>query len=136
MPGEKVPERVRNFIYEYVDSVELLEILLLTHADPSKKWTAAEISQQLRSNINSVQKRLQTLQHNRLILATGDAGSSYQYNTKSQAHMAIEDLDQTYKIQRHRVLELIFSPLKKAKDFSDSFRITNPKRSDYGDENG
>lgn len=134
MSPSDVPERVKNFIFEHVDSVEQLEILLLLNAQRDKSWTVQALSDEMRSNPQSIEQRLKRWLSLGLISETG--GSSYIF---SPPDPSVEDvirvLADNYRVQRHRVLELIFSPMKMARDFASAFRVGEPK-SKKGDDNG
>lgn len=132
LAGDNVPEKVRTFIYEYIDSVEQLEILLLLHHDCNKRWSAMSISQQLRSSPNSAEKRLQLLKSLNLAQVFVGATVEYQCVTTPDITELIAELDRAYKIQPHRILELIFSPTKKARNFADSFRLYGNKKNPGG----
>lgn len=120
-------------MFEYIDSVEQLEILLLLAADRQKQWTAEGLAQHLRSNRNSVEQRLSLLLARGLVSSTGNV---YQFSPQSDTVVAtVNAVAGAYKTHRHRVMELIFSPMKKARDFSDAFRVTSYTKK-KGDENG
>lgn len=130
-----ISEKTRNFVFQHVDSVELVEIILLFHGASEKAWTAEDISKELRSSAISIKKRLTVLRNIGLIRET-DKPNYFCFETKdmSQAKI-IDELSLAYRVQRHRVLEIIFSPSKKARDFADAFLVTGHKKDD-GDEHG
>lgn len=131
MAGHSVPEKVRMFIYEYIDSVELLEILLLLSSDCSKHWSATSISQELRSSPGSIEKRLVSLERLQLIRLVPGSTNYFECVADQETLQLIHEIDSAYKVQRHRILELIFSPMKKARNFADSFKLgSKPKRGD------
>ena len=120
MSARAISEKLRNFIFEHLDSVECLEILLLLHSDFSKSWSADELASELRSNPNSAKERAQILRKSGILLPETDPRFQY----RSDLHEFNEIVDELVyhcRIQRHKVYELIFSPLKKARDFADCF---------------
>lgn len=44
MQADEVPEDVRAFLYDHIESYEHLEILLLLQRERSETWTAAALS--------------------------------------------------------------------------------------------
>ena len=120
MSARAISERLRNFIFEHLDSVECLEILLLLHSDPLKTWSADELASELRSNPNSAQERAQILRRSGLVLAGTEP--VFQYRSElPELNEIVEELAYHNRIQRHKLYELIFSPLKKARDFAACF---------------
>src|SRR5688572_27525821 len=49
-----IPEDVRRFLLQCIDSVEQLEVLLLLHRDPGKVWSTEAVAQALYSNPDSI----------------------------------------------------------------------------------
>lgn len=135
MSTPALSEAVKNFIFEYVDSAESLEILLLISASKEKAWSTQELALELRSSPNSVANRIQVLKNLGLIVEHANGAEQYLFSPKDQAtEDLVIELLQAYRMQRHRILELIFSPMKKARLFADAFRVVGPK--DSGGSNG
>jgi Mn-dependent DtxR family transcriptional regulator len=134
LPPPDIPENVRQFIFAYIDSVEQLEVLFLLRAEPGQSYTASQISGQLRSSEASVSGRLASLANAGLI--DGDPVNGFRYAPKNKEIFALVDqLSESYRILRHRVLELIFSPMKRARSFADAFVVSKPGGKNE-DENG
>lgn len=132
-PNE-IPSDVKDFIFQYIDSVEQLEILLLLSADPAKGWSSQELQLALRSNLNSIEKRLAILAWYKFIEKQG--GLFYFRPKDPQIIQILQGLTGVYKVQRHKIYELIFSPMKKCRDFAEAFLITKPPDSKGGSNNG
>lgn len=121
-----ISAQVHSFIFRYIDSVEQLEVLLLLSSDSSKVWSAEALSKHLRSSRTSVDQRLKLLCNESLVVCVDD---TYQFVPTDPALAEIvEQVASVYKTHRHRLFELIFSPSKKARDFSDAFRVTSDKK--------
>jgi len=126
--SETIPEGVKNFIFEYIDSVELLETLLLFYADPHKTWNFNSLAANLRSNPRSIEQRCAMLESLKLIQAKSDDPNEYFYKPdQPEVEKVIAQLAEAYRIQRHRIFALIFSPMKKARDFADAFYLKKSK---------
>lgn len=122
MPETSVSERVRNLIFEHIDSVEQLEILLFLREHPERSWTSQEISTELRSSQASVEKRIAVLVSIGLV---SQNAKNFTYDPARED--LVRELSETYKIRPHRVLELIFSPMKRARHFADAFMVPTKK---------
>src|SRR5687768_16699022 len=62
-----IPEDVRRFLLQCIDSVEQLEVLLLLHGAPAQAWNAEAVAQALYSNPDSIARRLAGLHANGLV---------------------------------------------------------------------
>lgn len=122
------PDEVRQFIFESVDSIEQLEIMLLLRSTGERMWTAQEIASKLRTNSASVVKRLAGLKRTGVVSDDCATHPSYRYRPVTPEIAAIVDgLADTCKIRPHRVYELIFSSLKGARKFLDAFTLPGKK---------
>jgi hypothetical protein len=135
LTGSDLPENVRKFIFEFIDSVEQLDILLLMHAHRDQYWNAKTLSHELRSNVNSVQARLQKMSNLGLIQENPQAAGDFQYGPQNaEWDKTITDLAEIYPTKKHRVLELVFTPLKQVRLISNAFRLSQKKSEDGGND--
>ena len=127
-----MPEKLRIFLFEHIDSVELIEVLLFLRSqrDTPDMWKSAdEVSQELRSNTNSVGSRLTALRSLRLAEEDSQQPGKYRFEPQSPELIELVDLlAQEYKLRRHRVMEVVFSSAKKARDFADAFVLHRDPR--------
>lgn len=130
MTEHQIPQRVRSFIADHIDSVLQLEVLLLLHAAPQRHYTRADIARELRINPEWVQKQLAILQAKALLTSesTG-ADSTYYYAPKtSDLNEDVQALAAAYADYRVTITSLIFAtPNDQLRSFSDAFRLRNPK---------
>lgn len=134
MATEDIPEDVRQFIFEHIDSVEQLDVLLLLYAE-QKSWSVQDINNFLRTNADSVANRLQSLIEAGVVEELYASPPLFRYQPRSPAfEKVVDELANANKIRRHAVLELIFSPLKKARKFVDAFVLRGPAKN--GGANG
>ena len=128
-----IPDHLKSFIFECLDSVESLEVLLLLFRDPKRAWTADELASELRFNANSVAERLRRLVDCGLLTRT-DAGFVYG-SERGRTTVLLDELNSFYRTHPHRILEAIFSPMRKAHDFARAFRVRahRPKEDEHGD---
>lgn len=130
-----VSEEIKQFLFSHIDSVEQLEMIVLMRQHKDKSWTARSISDELRTSAASVSNRFTVLRSIGIIEANEDS-ISFTYRPKTpELERLIDDLVETYKVRKHTVLQLIFSPMKRARNFADAFVIgSDPKKNE--DENG
>jgi hypothetical protein len=125
--GRLIPDRVQGFIFAHLDSVGLLEVLLLLHSTPGKVWNSQSIVSELRANMNAVEHSIGKLKD--LGFVHEEPAGHYLYRpADSELAAIVDELSEAYRVRRHRILELIFSPLKRARDFADAFRVAKDKK--------
>lgn len=132
MTDAGIPDEVRAFIAEHIDSVEQVEVLLLLRRSGDREWTADAVSDELRTNPGSAAERLADLTARRLIAPAGGAPErpGYRYAPGTPAlDQAVRGLDQAYAERRVSVINLIFSkPIDKIRTFADAFRLRKDGR--------
>lgn len=107
MVGGDLPSSTKDFIARHIISVAQLEILLLLHADPTREWTAREITLHLRSEETSVHKWLGMLVS--LGLAA-QSGTTYRFAPATdELANKTGAVAEAYRERRIKVIELIFS---------------------------
>lgn len=129
--SDRISPEIRKLIREHITSVDQLEVLLLLHRTAGREWTAREVADELRTNVQMAGERLSDLSYRGLLVMTDTARFSYVYRpTDIAIARAVDDLAAVYPTFRHRVIELIFSrPEESILSFADAFRIT-PKKKD------
>jgi hypothetical protein len=120
-----LPENVHRFLYQNIDSVEQLEVLLLLWRTPERGWTSDEVATAVYSHPTSVVRRLAMLQG---LLREREPGC-YQYAPRTaDLHETVTRLDHMYRERRVAVITLIASkPIENVRAFSDAFRIRRKK---------
>lgn len=132
MVRRDISEKVRGFVFEHIDSVEQLEVLLFLRKNSTRLCTTDEITNELRSNLTSVTGRLNVLKSKNLIK---EENSLFQYNNIKEIEDILSEVAEEYKVRKTLILELIFSPLKKMRNFANSF-VFNPNDKKKGDNDG
>lgn len=126
MGPKDLPEDVQRFYEHYIDSVELLHVLILLHGQKDRRWSIAGISEELRSSESSVSKRLQALVQRKLVHADSvGGGGSAQYRPHDPDTDALVDRSLGfYKAHSYRIIDLIFSkPTNAIQSIADAFRF-------------
>lgn len=126
-PG--ISQDVRALIFERIDSVVHLELLLLLQADPGRAWTAEEVAQQLRIEPSWAIGQLGELASRGLLAPTADAPDAYRYAPHPpELDAIVVQLSKDYAERRVTVITLIFSkPVDKLRTFADAFRLRKDK---------
>lgn len=122
----EVPEHVRRFIEDHVDSVELIEVLLLLKREPERDWTADEVAARLYTSPRFVAHRLEALRASSVAVASErDGHPSYRYAARTgDLDRVVGDLETLYATRRTSIIALVFSrSTDKLKTFADAFRI-------------
>jgi hypothetical protein len=121
---EPIPENVRRFIVERINSVEALEILLLLFGQPLEELSAGEVSRKLYTSVQSASARLDELQQAKLLVIIGTEPLRYRSNPANPEAAVVADLEKVYKERRVSVISFIYSkPSDPLRAFSDAFRL-------------
>ncbi|MEK6555567.1 MAG: hypothetical protein AABZ31_10030 [Bdellovibrionota bacterium] len=135
MSETDIPADVSHLIFEKIDSVEQLEVLLILRTAVPASKSREQISSELRSSVSSVSSRLVGLQNAGLIQISPEDPDSYIFKPETpELEATVNRLTEIYKVRRHRIFELIFSPLKKGRHFADAFMMN--KQNKKGEGNG
>lgn len=120
---------VRDFLLSKIDSIELLNVLLLLHSDPDKTWTSEEITRELRSTPGSIELRLTDLYQRKVIVHVPELGNRHRFNPPDQSlRQVIDQLAEFYRLRPYTVIELIYSqPSRSLKAFGDAFNLKGEK---------
>lgn len=132
MAGDLIPEEVKQFIAERIDSVELLEVLLFLRVHPEREWRADEVSKEFRSSPVSISKRLADLHTRELLFLNEGFPPRYRYSPRTnKLIVSVDRLAEAYASSRARVIDLIFSkPADKLRHFSDAFKLRKEEEDD------
>ena len=116
---------VHQFLADYVDSAELLDILMLLYSEPNEAWTPEKVSNRVFTVPQAAERRLEELKERGL--AAEPAGKPGAYTLQSgdpQTTAVLAELRDAYKASRANVINAVFSmrsdPLK---SFSNAFKL-------------
>lgn len=132
MAGERIPEEVRRFLANHVNSVEQLEVLLLLRRTADRDWTAAQVADELRIDRASARRRLYDLHRAGLVgLYTSGTEGRFRYDPSDAHAEAVDRLADIYVTHRVAVITFIISkPLDEIRSFADAFRIRGKEEED------
>jgi hypothetical protein len=122
---DPIPDSLRRFILLNIDSVELLNVLLLLHQHPSQSFTLQEIEKSIRSSLTAIQKRLDDLYARKILDPIPGKSDQHRYLPHTdEIALLIDALATHYQTYSNRIIELIFSRQNEAlRSFADAFRI-------------
>lgn len=123
--GGPIPDDVRRFTVDHIDSVPSLEALLLMRQSPDKHWTAGMLAAELYMDPRRVAPLLADLAGRGLCRAVPGAEASYQWGPASAELAAgLERLADVYRRHLVPVTNLIHEkPRPSVRGFSDAFRL-------------
>lgn len=104
--GGRLPQDVDQFLETHIDSVEQLEALVLLSEDPGRAWTAAEVSERLKTSPGSVEIRLASLVEGGLLQQTDE---TFSYAATGPTNRRVRDLAWCFQSRRTAVIERIFT---------------------------
>ncbi len=122
-----LPQDVHRFLYQNIDSVEQLEVLLLLLHSPERGWGTEAVARELYSHPASIARRLALLLGQGLLRETEPG--CYQYAPRTgELHATVLHVAEMYRDRRAAVVILIASrPIENVRAFSDAFRIRRKK---------
>ena len=126
---EAIPNEVRQFLVDQIDSVMQLELVLLLHAEPARQWSAADIAAELRVDAGWVASQVDELCRRRILICHKAAIAQYQFGPADPGTAgAIATLADLYATHRVSIISMIFSkPVDRLRSFADAFRLRKDK---------
>jgi hypothetical protein len=123
--GNELSNGLRDFIKQYITSLEQLEILLLLHQEATRSWSVEEVFKVTQTNLASVAERLKSLAASGFLIAEGNPGSVFRFHSASaELAQRVSELQNAYAFSKYKVVEVIFSaPHSQAQKFADSFKF-------------
>jgi hypothetical protein len=129
--SEALPDDVRRFVSDHINSVEQLEVLLLLKAGAEREWTAGDVSQALYTTPAAAAMRLADLAQRGFISSNAVQEPLFRYRPAGEIDKSIERLAELYKERRVSVISLIYSkPHQQVQAFADAFKIRKDSEKD------
>jgi hypothetical protein len=105
-----LPPEIERFIADRIDSVGLLEVLVLLASDRERAWSAPEASAALRSGRRWAEAQLEHLRAERLLVVEPGDEPRYRYRpARPELEAQVERLLQAFESNRAGVIKLVFS---------------------------
>lgn len=129
--GATLTSEVKEFIHENIASYEDLQILLLMHDHPGRKWDAVDIAEQLRIEPLSASTHLMNLHWKGLIGHEKSKSHLYDFQyvpLPQPKEEQVSALASTFDRARVEVVDYIFKMSRgHLQSFADAFKIKKDK---------
>lgn len=122
-----IPDDVKRFLAEHIDSAEQLDALVLLHTQPERAWTAEAVSQAIYSVPQAVARTLASLEARGFAVSNGAADPAYRYapgNAENDAR--VRAVAETYRAQRVDVVKHLYAARAEpdpVRSFANAFRL-------------
>jgi hypothetical protein len=116
-----MPDDVRDFLLQTIDSVAQLEALLLLRADPALPWPVVGMAQRLYVEEREASAVFKHLRSHKLIAAT-EAGFIFAPSSEERREL-IDRLADVYGRNLIGVTTLIHNKSRKIQQFADAFKL-------------
>lgn len=111
MVTNAIPDHLKSFINDHIDSVQTLEILISLGEESGRWWSARELAGKLYMQEESVRGRLTSLAAAGLV-AVDESAEHFSYQPVDDRLVGlVQELSREYKVRRTAVITLIFTPL-------------------------
>jgi predicted transcriptional regulator len=128
MAGE-VPADVVDFVYRYIESVDVLECLLQLESDPARRWTLSQLAADLDLSEARASDILAGLCHKGLATYEGE---TYRYEpAEPELGRRVAQLVHAHRRRPSSVIAEILS-LGPARSFADAFDLRTKKKKKNG----
>lgn len=125
MTGLDIPDDVKRFIADHIESAEQLDALVLLHTQRDRAWTAEALSQAIYTVPQSAARTLERLAELGFAASDGAPDPAYRYApTSAEADARVSEVARTYRTNRVEVVKLVFAArVDPVRSFADAFRI-------------
>jgi hypothetical protein len=126
MTDGEIPEDIKRFLLEKIDSIAQWEGLLLMQAAPEKTWNGQEIAQNLYISLKETTQLLADLEAREIIESIrGQTPVLYRYRPCTvELDMVIKRTAKLYRQSLISITNIIHSKSKsRVQEFADAFRI-------------
>lgn len=122
---DNIPQEVRQFIEQHIESVPQLESLLLLRQQPEREWEAADVAKALYIPEKAAATLLADFIRRGFAIMPPHGPSKAVYRPRDAGtDRLIAEVESTYHARRVAVISLIYSkPLNKVQTFADAFRF-------------
>ncbi|HYJ17186.1 MAG TPA: hypothetical protein VE170_16965 [Candidatus Limnocylindria bacterium] len=129
MTDKIIPEEVKQFIFEKIDSVAEMEALLLLRSNPEASWSIASLAKRLYIDEGQTAKIVDHLCREGLLTISSNEQASYRYEPKSvELQNSVDRVAEMYTKHLVPISTLIHSkPRVRAQEFADAFRLRKDK---------
>jgi hypothetical protein len=122
--SEQLPDHIQQFLFQHIESLAQLEVLLLLRSQSDRDWSAEEVSKALYTSADTSAVQLDDLVKRGFLAKDSAAPPRYKYAPEGSQDALVKDVAAIYQERRVSVITLIYSkPVNKVQTFADAFRI-------------
>jgi hypothetical protein len=123
-PGERIPRDVSAFVREHLQSITQLDLLLMLHAAPGRRFTAADASRELKVPERFVTGQFLDFERAGVVQSDDAEPPTWRLDTAGPHARVVADLADWARRRKRAVHDLILSePSSDVQLFSDAFRL-------------
>jgi hypothetical protein len=124
MTRSGVPDEARLLVERRIDSMQMLDVLLLLHRSPERSWAASETARALGTSEVSASAQLVALRQGGILSVEMTDDARYTYQPRPELAAAVDALAAHFRENPLEVAELIASrPKHTLRIFADAFRL-------------
>jgi hypothetical protein len=125
MADDVIPDEIKQFILNNIDSIAQLEALLLLRKDPQLDWTIDAVAKGLYISEQETSILLRRLCAGGFLITTAEKPAAYRYHTNSnELGQMVDRLAELYSKYLIPVTNLIHSkPQTRVREFADAFKL-------------
>jgi DNA-binding MarR family transcriptional regulator len=120
MADEPVPDDVRDYILNHIDSIVQLEALMLLRAHPAECWDAAKMARRLYVSEPDVSNAVGRLVNDGVVNLEQD---TFTYRPSPDIQALIDRVAATYRRHLIPVTNLIHTKPSRISQFADAFKF-------------
>ena len=121
MGQAEIPDDVRRFISQYIDSVGELEALLLLRAFPGEAWELGKVARRLYISETEAARILARLCGSGLLVRTDEI---YRFECRTEElERVVDELAELYARHLIPITNLIHAKSRRIREFADAFRL-------------
>lgn len=118
-----IPQHLKEFLIECIESVSQLELLLIIFKTQNKKWNAAAMAREMRTHPSTALKQMNILSDKGILRKESEDTFIYTPEN-SELHKKLVDLSELYNERPVAIVTFIYkSPTEKLKGFADAFKF-------------
>ena len=122
------PERVSALVEARLDSIEMIQVLMVLHGEPTRSWSAEEVARATGLDPVSASGHLIVLRQRGFLLVTMAGDASYTYGARGELSDTVDALMECYRTRPLELANLVAArPRNKLRLFADAFRVRRDK---------
>ena len=120
-----LPDDVRRFLDEHIESLEQLEILRVIAEDPAREWRASELAAEIQAEPSAAAAHVTALAGRGLVIASSKDGEAARHGTATpELGGRLAAVLAAYRERPVTMIKLVYARAnERLRAFSDAFRL-------------